>query len=77
MAEKSRRNGDREIRLSEEQMRRPGTEEIGRTDKATGSSAETSGLAEEYHYVVADLQRIGVIALVMLGALVALAVFLP
>jgi len=34
---------------------------------------QKSDLREEYHYVVADLKRIGVIALVMLAVLVALA----
>lgn len=77
MGEKSSRNRDRDIRLSEEQLRRPGVEEVALRPDSSSSSSETSGLAGEYHYVVADLRRIGVIALVMLGALIALALLLP
>jgi hypothetical protein len=33
-------------------------------------------LAEEYRYVIADLERIGIIAAVLIGALVVLSFFL-
>jgi hypothetical protein len=39
------------------------------------SQSETAELGEEYQYVVADLQRIGIIAVVMLGVLIGLALF--
>lgn len=77
MAGKSDREKDREIRLSEAQMRQPGMSETVKAGPASPSSSETSELAEEYGYVLADLRRIGVIALVMLGGLVALALLLP
>jgi hypothetical protein len=79
MAKKSRRKADQDIRLSEAQMRLPGTEGVvgPKPDDAVDSSSETPQLAQDYHYVLADLRRIGLIAIVMLGMLVALAVFLP
>jgi len=55
------------------------------TDQAVSASpniiqaplaSQESDLREEYYYVVADLKRIGVIALVMLAALIALALLL-
>ena len=75
MPEKSGRGKDREIRLSEAQLRHPGME------KATAgvsieAPSEEAGLEQEYQYVVADLQRIGLIALVMLAGLVGLTFFL-
>jgi hypothetical protein len=33
-------------------------------------------LAEEYHYVIADLTRIGIIAAILIGALVVMSFFL-
>ena len=33
--------------------------------------------SEEYHYVVADLKRVGILALVMFGVLIGLAFLLP
>lgn len=78
MAEKSRRSKERDIRLSEAQLRRPGIEDVVPTpDVSDSSSSEVSSLAQEYDYVLADLGRIGIIALVMLGALIGLALFLP
>ncbi len=78
MAEKSRRRKERDIRLSEAQLRRPGMEDIVRgPDVSDASSSQSSSLAQEYDYVLADLGRIAIIALVMLGALIALALFLP
>jgi len=78
MAEKSRRRKEKDIRLSETQLRRPGMEDLVRSpDVSDSSSSETSSLAQEYDYVLADLGRIAIIALVMLGALIALALLLP
>lgn len=73
--EKSRRNVDRKIRLSETQMRQPGMDEAVEVER-TLSSAHESKLAEEYSYVTADLKRIAVIAAVMLVVLIALALLL-
>jgi len=73
--EKSRRNVDRKIRLSEAQMRQPGMDEVAEVTQSL-SSAHESQLAEEYRYVAADLKRIGVIAAVMLVVLIALALLL-
>jgi uncharacterized membrane protein (UPF0182 family) len=75
MADKSGRRKDQEIRLSEAQMRHPGMEHVIRTRDNVTSSSETTGLADEYGYVVSELRRIAVIAVVMLGVLVGLALF--
>lgn len=80
MAGNTRQDKDQDIRLSETQMRYPGMEETLRAksdDVSASSSAQTSELAQEYHYVLADLKRIGAIAVVMLGALIVLALLLP
>ena len=74
MANRASRARDKDIRLSESQMRHPGMEEVA--GGAPDSSSKTLELAEEYRYVVTDLRRIGVIAAVMLAALVGLAFFL-
>ncbi len=78
MPEKSRRSADREIRLSETQMRQPGMNEMA-ADESTARSLSSEGpqLAEEYDYVVADLKRIAVIAAVMLVVLIVLAFLMP
>jgi hypothetical protein len=77
MTDKSRRNVDREIRLSETQMRQPGMEEMAEAEATPSlSSSQESQLAEEYRYVVADLRRIAVIAAVMLVVLIGLALLL-
>ena len=81
MAKKSRRvrKKGRPVRLSQAQMAQPGADQVVSASpnvfSATPASQE-SDLREEYHYVVADLKRIGVIALVMLVALIALALLL-
>lgn len=75
MANRASRARDKDIRLSESQMRHPGMENVARGG-APDSSSKPSELAEEYRYVVTDLRRIGVIAAVMLAALVGLAFFL-
>jgi len=75
--EKSRRNVDQKIRLSETQMRQPGMDEMAEAEVMPSlSSTDESQLAEEYLYVVADLKRIAVIAAVMLVVLIALALLL-
>ena len=38
--------------------------------------AEPVDLAVEYHYVIEDLQRIGVIAAILIGALIVLSFFI-
>jgi len=77
MADRSDRDKDRQIRLSEAQMRQPGMRGDARPVVSNASASETSELAEEYSYVAADLKRIGGIALIMLAGLVALALLLP
>ncbi len=78
MGNKSRRDAEREIRLSETQMRQPGMDEMGRAEIiADGRAPQESTLAEEYYYVVDDLRRIALIAAVMLVVLIGLALLLP
>lgn len=78
MANKSRRAADREIRLSKTQMEQPGMEKRAKDEVTEStSSSESAHLAEQYHYVGADLQRIALIAAAMLVVLIGLAVFLP
>jgi len=73
VADKSGRSKDREIRLSEAQLRHPGMEES--FSRRAEPSADTEGLEQEYSYVLADLRRIGLIAMAMLAVLLALALF--
>ena len=81
MAKKSRRvrKKGRPARLSPAQMAQP---EVGRAADTPIVAApvqftpKASDLREEYHYVIADLKRIGFIAAVMLVALIALALLL-
>jgi len=75
MPEKSGRGNDRKIRLSEAQLRHPGMEKAF-TQSSVETSSDAGDLEHEYQYVLADLRRIGLIALVMLVALVGLAFFL-
>ncbi len=78
MTNKSRRDGDQRIRLSKTQMMQPGMEEKeGEQRDASSSAAESSHLAEQFHYVGADLRRIALIAAVMLTILIGLALVLP
>ena len=78
MAKKSRR-GKRKgqpARLSSAQMVQPGAGEMtnGPFGAASGHPApQAPDLQDEYRYVIADLRRIGIIAMVMLALLVALA----
>ena len=78
MADKSSGKKDREIRLSEAQLRHPGMEHAVRPrgEAADSPASQRSDLAQEYRYVLADLRRIGAIAVVMVGVLVGLALFL-
>ena len=43
---------------------------------AKQAPAEPVDLAVEYHYVIEDLQRIGVIAAILIGALIVLSFFI-
>jgi len=56
-------------RLSEAQLYRPGSNAV----KNNAVGEDEQDLADEYQYVVADLKRIGFLALVMLALLVVLA----
>lgn len=68
MAKKSRK-----VRLTEAQMIRP---EVAQPVESVETQEATTDLTEEYQYVIADLKRIGVIALIMLAALIGLAMLL-
>ena len=81
MAKKSRRvkKKGRRVRLSPTQMMQPGVGEMvdAPTVAAPARPApQAPDLHEEYRYVIADLKRIGVIAVVMLAVLIALALLL-
>ncbi len=79
MAKKSRRGKkEQPVRLSPAQMVRPGRERIPDTPVAAPAQPEAtfSDLQEEYRYVIADLKRIGIIAVAMMTLLVVLALFL-
>ena len=81
MAKKSRRvrKQGQPVRLSATQMVQPGTNgvtEATPTVVSTRSEPQETDLREEYRYVIADLGRIGAIALVMLIVLIALAFLL-
>jgi len=82
MAKKSRRVKKRErgVRLSPAQMAQPGMDEMADAPTVAFPAPympEATDLREEYHYVIADLKRIGVIAVAMLAVLIALALLLP
>jgi hypothetical protein len=79
MAKRSPRKEKNDIRLSATQMRQPDVENIAKVEQTVAAPAPSraSDLAEEYRYVTADLQRIAIIAAVMLAVLIALALFLP
>lgn len=77
MTNKSRRDGERNVRLSETQMRQPGMEEAEDKGRADSRTSQTSHLAEQFHYVGADLKRILLISVIMLAILVSLALILP
>jgi hypothetical protein len=80
MAKKTRRaKGKKQpVRLSPAQMVLPEAgEAAGEAPVAVArQAAPAADLSEEYRYVIADLKRIGIIAVAMLVALVILALFL-
>jgi hypothetical protein len=81
MAKKSRRSKKkgRQVRLSPTQMVQPRVDEstdVPRVAAPTRPAPQSSDLQEEYRYVIADLKRIGVIAVAMLAVLIALALLL-
>jgi hypothetical protein len=81
MARKSRRvsKKGRPVRLSPSQMVQPGKDEAAEASLAATqarTAAQTPDLQEEYRYVITDLKRIGVIAVIMLAVLIALALLL-
>jgi len=81
MAKKSRRvrKKGREVRLSATQMVQPTVAEMGDGARAATQAQPASkeaDLGEEYRYVIADLKRIGIIAVGMLAVLIALALLL-
>ncbi len=80
MAKKSRRAKNRQgqPRLSEAQMIQPGANGVTEATPVVSARAapQVTDLKEEYRYVIADLGRIGIIALVMLVVLIALAFML-
>ena len=83
MAKKSRRvRKGAQPRLSEAQLVKPQEEPVKaesrgakasvKPAKMTLKQAATADFREEYHYVVRDLERIGILAAVILGGLVVL-----
>ena len=81
MAKKSRRvkQEGRRATFSPAQMVQPRVDETGDAVVVNASAAtvpQTTNLQEEYRYVIADLKRIGVIAVAMLAVLVILALLL-
>jgi hypothetical protein len=80
MAKKSRRvrKKERRVRLSPAQMELPGEGGVAGTPVATAPArrAPKADLREEYRYVIADLRRIGIIAVAMLAVLIVLALLL-
>ena len=81
MAKKSRRvkKKGRRVRLSPTQMVQPGMGEVTNAPPTVAPARpgpQKTDLREEYRYVIADLKRIGIIALVMLAVLIALALSL-
>jgi hypothetical protein len=81
MAKKTRRVKKRKqpVRLSAAQMVQPGAAEMSQPFSGTAqvqSAPEAANLEEEYHYVIADLKRIGIIAVGMLAALIVVAFLL-
>lgn len=81
MAKKSRRvrKQGQAVRLSAAQMVQPGMDEVIEMSSVAVSArpaTQASDLREEYRYVIADLKRIGAIALAMLAVLIVLAFLL-
>jgi len=80
MAKKSRRvrKKSQPIRLSPAQMVQPGDQMAEASPLATTKrpGSKVADLSEEYRYVIADLKRIGIIAVAMLAVLIVLAFLL-
>ena len=81
MAKKSRRvkKKGQPVRLSAAQMVQPRTDEVTEVPSVVAparSVPQVADLREEYRYVIADLKRIGVIAVAMLAVLIVLALLL-
>ena len=81
MAKKSRRvrKQDKQVRLSATQMVQPTVAEMGNSARAAiqaQPASKEADLGEEYRYVIADLKRIGIIAVGMLAVLIVLAYLL-
>ena len=80
MAKKSRRvKKQGQVRLSAAQMVQPMADEVAEAVAIavpTQSVLHATDLRDEYRYVIADLKRIGIIALAMLAVLVVLALLL-
>ncbi len=79
MAKKSRRVKKKQVRLSAAQMVQPMADEVAEAVAVaipTQSVPQAPDLRDEYRYVIADLKRIGIIALAMLAVLVVLALLL-
>ena len=80
MAKKSRRakKKGRQVRLSPAQMIRPEAGEVADVSVVAPvrPTSKVSDLREEYRYVIADLKRIGIIAVAMLAVLIVLALLL-
>lgn len=79
MAKKTRRV--RRRHLSQAQMVQPGMSEADSFSPSVTSIparpvSATTDLREEYRYVIADLKRIGILAMAMLAVLVVLALLL-
>jgi hypothetical protein len=81
MAKKSRRvkKKGRQVRLSEAQMMQPGVggaADVPHVAAQARHAAQVSDLREEYRYVITDLRRIGIIAVMMVAVLIVLALLL-
>jgi hypothetical protein len=81
MAKKTRRvkRKNQPVRLSAAQMVQPGVGEVTQSSPVTGPTQpvrQATNLQEEYRYVIADLKRIGIIAVAMLAALIVVAMLL-
>jgi hypothetical protein len=78
MAKKSRRVRKQQARFSQAQMVRPAASEAARFSVAAPASPASApvDLGEEYRYVIADLKRIGILAVAMLAVLIVLAFLL-
>lgn len=77
----AKKNKKRDIKLSPAQMVLPGEQKVEEqseeaTSKAAAPTSQSAKLEEEYHYVIADLKRIGAVSAAMMVLLIALALTL-